>query len=106
MDYIDAAEIIKLPEKVQEVLIDFYNKYHNQVGKAIPLFTETELRRFIEQKLDRPNIYYNGKELSVEYEFHKGTEDCDVDEINVECEDMLEGYFKIACIVARMEAEE
>ena len=103
-EYIDAKQFFEQPKEIQEKLRKYHNEYHKTpLAKHIPLFGETELRLYIQSKLDGPSIYYNCGELVIEYEVNKGIEDCDVAEYKVECDDLLEGYWKVACMIAQEE---
>ncbi|AJD29364.1 hypothetical protein FDE98_17825 [Clostridium sporogenes] len=85
---------------------EYINAVKDLIKDAIPLFTEGQLRNFIEEKLDGCNIYFesytNGDtELTVEFEYNHSLEGgCDVGEIKVICDDMLDGYWQIACKIA------
>ncbi len=90
---------------------DYNGKIHYKTDLTIPLLTESQLRNFIEENLDGCNIYFesytNGDtKLIVEYEYNKGIEDCDVAEYETECDDMLEGYWEIACMIANTKIKE
>lgn len=107
MEYIDPIKFKEIPIKSQEILKQYHKEYHKLTfDKGIPIMGETELRCFIQTKLDYPNIYYVDGELCVEYECNKGIEDCDVAEHKIKCDDMLEGYWKIACMIAGEEVKE
>lgn len=89
------------------VIMDYETQTNATRNKTfLPLFTEGQLRNFIEEKLDGCNIYFesytNGDtELTVEFEYNHSLEgDCDVGEIKVICDDMLDGYWQIACKIA------
>ena len=109
MEYVETKQFKEQPKEVQDVLDSWFKKYHNIThikGAGTPLYNETELRRFIEEKLGGCNISYQAGELNIEYEVNKGIEDCDVAEYNIECDDMLEGYWIIACMIADEEVKE
>lgn len=108
MEYIGSIQFKEQPEEIQDILSSWFKEYHNITHikyPGTPLYNETELRRFIQEKLDGCNINYSSDELNVEYEVNKGLEDCDVAEYSIKCEDMLEGYWKIACMIADEEVK-
>jgi hypothetical protein len=121
MEFITVEQFKEQPIEVQKVFLDWWNPSIGDIFSSdiligigvitsdkfnkegyISLLTEGQLRRFIEGKLGGLNIYYDSGELCVEYESYRSAEgDCDVGEYKAECDDLLEGYWKVACIVAK-----
>ena len=133
MEYISAEEFLKQPKEVQEVFIDWWSKNKTisdiatikinkerwgvhilsdidlvvfEIGKdLIPLLTEGQLRKFIEDKteckVEAPwhgcyDIYLvdqlTGQEVIKDY-FNLGT-------------DLLQAYWKVACEIASSEVKD
>lgn len=99
MDYITAEQFKKQSQKVQEVLNEYHAKYYQAPLRGIPLYNETVLRHFIEEKTKGPveihilsgqyfltaMIPKNGSHVATETYCYN---------------DLLQAYWEIACKIA------
>ena len=120
MNFISAEEFLKQPEEVQIILEEWYNwrtygvlrKYIFTSEKGIPIFFETQLRQFIEEKTNCTfDVTYEGRnidntEWSIEFQlWYYNNEDDEgfmgMGTYRVIAKDLLEAYWKVACVVAK-----
>ena len=126
MEYISAEEFLKEDEKVQNVLLDWFNanitKYdlvqdENRImlyksflergyveNDSYPLFTEGQLRKFIEDKTNKRfdiELCYQENNRQNEYAFFEsGYCSTKYDSLGT---DLLQAYWKVACEIASKE---
>lgn len=75
-------------------------------GDAIPLFTEGQLRKFIEDKTECKNIELKGNIESNQYDllcFKEIWSCCGEREYNKLGTNVLQAYWKVACMIAKEE---
>lgn len=137
MEYISAEEFLKQPKEVQEVFIDWWSKNKTisdiatikinkerwgvhvlsdidlvvfEIGKdLIPLLTEGQLRKFIEDKVGYMDITLNdiadnsgNKNYEIEcypYILFEGFGDSKV--FNIWADNLLQAYWKVAVQIAK-----
>lgn len=122
MEFIKAEEFLKQPEEVKNVLLDWINENisdydlvqdENRImlykdyfergyieNDSYPLFTEGQLRQFIEEKTkDKYDILYSLK-TKENVGFYKYTEDETKATYEVETHDLLQAYWEVAIKVA------
>lgn len=131
MEYISAEEFLNQPKEVQDVFWDWWmpskgdinyspvrngievveienNSFQRRKNGYIPLFSEGQLRRFIEDKTDSKIIV----QPSMEGKYHVGYDKyCEWSESGdysglVYCYDLLEAYWKVAVDIASREVEQ
>lgn len=119
MEFISTEEFLKQPKGIQKVFIDWWKpsigdlatnkhgdlsvlkesrdieavKIYKGQPYAIPLFTEGQLREFIEDKTSRI--------INIEH-FSRGYEIIDYDELG---DDLLQAYWKVALEIAKENVE-
>ena len=121
MEYISAEEFLKQPKEVQRIFLEYFDhekmlfldgviyfETFKDEGKHIPLLTEGQLRKFIEDKTGYIDITLNdiadntgNKNYEIEcypYILYEGFGDSK--EFNVWATDLLQAYWKVACEIA------
>jgi len=135
MEFISAMEFLKQREEVQVVFLDWFNEnlsYYDLVQSGIekmlyrdylrrieinsdsyPLFTEGQLRKFIEDKKGLLDIEVqgNGKMFLYQYSINcfKSSDEglfCgDSTHFEIESDNPLQAYWKVACEIAKESVE-
>ena len=104
MEYIDVNQFLEQPEEVQQVLKEYHNEYYNYKifnPKTIPIIDETELRHFIEDKLDGKidcTFWKDCYEICV---FNKDDCDAPIKTYIINEVDLLQVYWQVACEIAK-----
>lgn len=128
MNYIDAETFLKQPKEIQRVLLDWWKpsigdittgrtksivvvQTHRDITAlavykgqpySIPLFTEGQLRKFIEEKylLEMDNFKTVKKETFYSVGIYKNLNQTTPRYISMK-PDLLEAYWKVACEIAQ-----
>lgn len=119
MEFITVEQFQEQPKEVQEVFSDWWQPQKGELFSSdvligmgvitskkfdkdgyIPLFTEGQLRRFIENKKGKiveVNLYCGGYSIVTAYR------KCEFDNLG---KDLLQAYWKVACMIAKEEVDE
>ncbi|MDU7948712.1 MAG: hypothetical protein E7J31_09750 [Clostridium sp.] len=125
MEFITVEQFKEQPSEVQKVFLDWWNNIiseydlvqdENRVmlykdylergcieNDSYPLFTEGQLRRFIEDKTGYKNLEITGNIENCEYELHcyKNISSTGYSKVYSNLGiDVLQAYWKVACMVA------
>lgn len=84
-----------------EIQADSINK-SKDISTGIPLFTEGQLRKFIEDKLNI-KVQFNIHFLTLDYVMT--TDDLDKVRVHTGTDCLLQAYWKVACIIAEEEVD-
>lgn len=134
MRYISAEEFLNQNKEIQQIFLDWWkpeefdiyvdrelekhrvtqtdleddvcNYYLNT--ESIPLFTEGQLRKFVEDKTDSKIIVHTSLEDKYHLGFNKYCSERESGDYSgiVYCDDLLQAYWKLACEIAKESIKE
>lgn len=106
MEFITVEQFQEQPLKVQKMLMDWWKcdfngdfDYFKSIG-VIPIFTEGQLRKFIEDKLDM-KIQCEIHPLTLDYIILVKNNSGNEVWMHTGKEDLLQAYWKVACMIAK-----
>lgn len=127
MNYITAEQFLQQPEEVQKVLLEWWQprigdlttgryksidvieqpreieavKIYKGQPYTIPLFSESQLRKFIEEKLNgKVDCVYWGDDYEIRI-FDRVEYDEKIKGYLMNETDLLQAYWKVACMIAK-----